>query len=101
MWLCVQQGKGKGIANIRIHYLNKITRKAVVTDLNVVIPAVSHFLKWGYSVCCNICFFYFLCSLQRSYSCFIFLSGIDRYCLNFHLGYCLESPMLLFLYSLE
>lgn len=29
-----------------------------------------------YSVCCNICFFYFLCSVQRFCSCFRFV----RYC---------------------
>lgn len=58
-WLCVQQGKGKENTSIRMHSLIEITRKEVVTDLNVVIPAVSHFLKPGYSVCCNICFFLF------------------------------------------
>lgn len=87
-------------ANIRTHRLNKITKKVVVTDSNVI-PAVSHFLKPGDILSAVTSVFSIFFAQCRGSVAALDLSGIARYCLNFHCGYCLESVKLLFLYPLE
>lgn len=69
--------------------------KVVVTDLNVI-PAVSRFLKPGDILSAVTSVFSIFFAQCRDPIAALNLSGIARYCLNFHFGYCLESTKLLF-----